>query len=121
MADETKVIVRDDKGRYAPGTGGGPGRPTIRAETAYLRVMTDECTIDEWRAITRKAVAQAIDKGDWRARDWLTKYLIGPAIKAIETQVTTTTDPDTGRKIEQLRTLIATMYGGTLPTDESES
>ena len=120
MADRLKPVLRDSSGHYALGTRGGPGRPTLKRETEYLRVMTDECTVEQWRDITRKAVTQAIEDGNWRARDWLTKYLIGPAITAVQTQIVESVDPLTGDLVKELSTLIAHVYGGVLPAGDSD-
>jgi hypothetical protein len=67
---------RNGKGQFAPGNAGGPGRPRRVAEHDYLRVLAEECPPETWRAICRRAVADA-KTGDSRARDWLSRYLLG--------------------------------------------
>src|SRR5581483_7105076 len=69
---------RDTKGRFEPGNGGGPGRPSRCTETAYLRELTKACSLDDSREIVHKAVTDA-KGGNWRARDFLAKYLLGDA------------------------------------------
>ena len=67
---------RDTHGRFAPGYAGGPGRPPLAKEHAYLKTLASVCTVDDWRAICLRAVEDA-KIGDHRARNWLAKYLIG--------------------------------------------
>jgi hypothetical protein len=67
---------RDNHGRFAQGNPGGPGRPPTAKERGYLEALTAVCTLDEWRGICRRAVKDA-KAGDARARDWLSKYLVG--------------------------------------------
>jgi hypothetical protein len=67
---------RTGAGRFAPGNPGGPGRPRRVAECDYLVAPTEECPPETWRAICRQAVKDAL-AGDARARDWLSRYLLG--------------------------------------------
>jgi hypothetical protein len=67
---------RNGNGQFAPGNPGGPGRPRRVAERDYLVTLTEECPPETWRAICRRAVADA-EKGDAKARDWLSRYLLG--------------------------------------------
>jgi hypothetical protein len=46
------------------------------AERDYLLTLTEECPPEIWRAICRRAVADA-EAGDSKARDWLSRYLLG--------------------------------------------
>ena len=76
-----------NNGRFAKGNSGGPGRPKLERERKYMETMTSVCTEDDWRKIVERAVKDAI-KGDYRARDWLSKYLLGDAqsITALDEQ-----------------------------------
>ncbi len=67
---------RNGRGRFTPGNPGGPGRPRRVAERDYLVALTEECPPERWRAICRRAVADA-EAGDAKARDWLARYLLG--------------------------------------------
>jgi hypothetical protein len=67
---------RNSRGQFAPGNSGGPGRPRRVAERDYLAALTEECPPETWRAICRRAVADA-KVGDAKARDWLARYLLG--------------------------------------------
>jgi hypothetical protein len=67
---------RNGHGQFAPGNPGGPGRPRRVAERDYLVTLTEECPPETWRAICRRAVADA-EAGDAKARDWLSRYLLG--------------------------------------------
>src|SRR5262245_57364772 len=63
-------------GRFVEGNPGGPGRPRRPIEREYLRALNEAVSLEEWAEVVRAAVAQA-KKGDSKARDWLTQYLIG--------------------------------------------
>ena len=68
---------RTRAGTFAPGNKHGRGAVTsaTRADrlTALLSVVTDA----DWSAVCSMAVKQA-RRGDWRARSWLTAYLLPP-------------------------------------------
>ena len=77
------AIARDEKGRFVKGASGNPqGRLPKQTETSYLQVSESVCTFDVWREITMKAVEQA-KRGDARARQWLSDYLIGKPISMV--------------------------------------
>jgi len=77
------IIARDSKGRFVKGASGNPqGRLPKQTETSYLQVSESVCTFDVWREITMKAVEQA-KRGDARARQWLSDYLIGKPISMV--------------------------------------
>jgi hypothetical protein len=63
---------RNGNGRFAAGNPGGPGRPRRVTEREYLRTLAEQCPPETWRAICRRAVADALD-GDGRTRDWLAR------------------------------------------------
>jgi len=67
---------RNTNGTFAPGNPGGPGRPRRGVERQYLEAFAGAVTLDDWRAIIQRAVADA-KAGDAKARDWLSKYLVG--------------------------------------------
>jgi hypothetical protein len=67
---------RDASGRFAPGNPGGPGRPPRQTETEYLRAVQRACSVEDVTAIAARAVWQARG-GDARAREWLSRYLLG--------------------------------------------
>ncbi len=67
---------RNTNGRFGFGNPGGPGRPRRAVERQYLAAFAGAVTLDDWRAIIGKAVAEA-KAGDAKARDWLSKYLVG--------------------------------------------
>lgn len=72
------------------------GRPSRLVETEYLHAIMGVATLQEWRVIARKAVNQA-KEGDPKARDWLSKYLLGPERAQAERQAATVTvDNGTG-------------------------
>src|SRR5262245_51278722 len=67
---------RDDRGRFAPGNSGGPGRPRRAIERDYLAALADAVPIDRWRGIVDRAVEDA-SQGDAKARRWISEYLTG--------------------------------------------
>jgi hypothetical protein len=67
---------RDGLGRFATGNGGGPGRPKGATEAEYLRALSRIVSVEDLRAIARRAVADA-KKGNARAREWVSTYLLG--------------------------------------------
>lgn len=71
--------VKKPRGRgrpFQPGWKGGPGS-LPRATTAdYLCALRTTVSKEDWINIARRAVADALD-GDAKARDWLSKYLMG--------------------------------------------
>src|SRR5690349_20325939 len=67
---------RDHNGRFLPGNPGGPGRPRRQTESEYLRAVQRVCSLEDVAAIAERAVTQARG-GDARAREWLSRYLLG--------------------------------------------
>ncbi len=69
---------RDDNGRFVKGKTGNPnGRPRRRTEDEYLDATIGCVTIKDWREIVNAAKVKA-KRGDPRARQWLSDYLLGP-------------------------------------------
>lgn len=65
------------------GASGNPqGRLPKQVEQTYLQVCEGVCSFDVWREITMKAVEQA-KRGDARARQWLSDYLIGKPLQMV--------------------------------------
>lgn len=67
---------RNDNGRFASGNPGGPGRPRRAIELDYLAALGNAVTLPAWQRIVARALADA-EAGDPRARDWITKHVIG--------------------------------------------
>lgn len=105
---ETRLIERDERGKFAKGNRGGPGRPTANKEREYLQALGSVVSIGDWKAIAIKAKEDAI-AGDRYARDWLSKYLIGPAQNIMEAAMEEREDPDTGQRIRRLAILMRSM------------
>ena len=74
------MSTRERNGRFAKGNPGGPGRPRRTVEREYLAVLADRVPLSRWQKIIDRAVADA-ESGDWRARAWLAKYLLGPDLR----------------------------------------
>jgi len=54
--------------------------PALPTREDYYNVMLDACSLEDFREIVRQAVRDA-RMGDWRARNFVTAYLIGPPIQ----------------------------------------
>jgi len=67
---------RDTTGRFAVGNPGGPGRPRRLIERDYLTTLSNAVSLEDWQAVVATALTAA-KEGDARARDWLTRYLLG--------------------------------------------
>ena len=80
MAKKQDNTIRDERGRFEPGTGGGPGRPSKSKEIDYWRVCKTQVTLEDWAAIIDRAVADA-RKGSATARAWLSKLMVGDVDK----------------------------------------
>ena len=88
------VESRDQTGRFVKGHPGNPeakGRPKRKTEDKYLLALQKCVKLGDWKAIGKRAVAQA-KTGDYRARQWLSDYLLGKPIQElkIETRADTT-------------------------------
>jgi hypothetical protein len=70
------MTTRNDKGQFDKGNPGGPGRPKLQTERAYLEVVISACTPETWKEIVDRAVVDA-KAGDAKAREWLAGYVIG--------------------------------------------
>ena len=77
------MTQRDDNGRFVKGNGGGPGRPRRSTEEKDLNALTSRVTLKDWREIVDTAVSKA-KRGDPRARQWLSDYLLGPPVQRLE-------------------------------------
>lgn len=78
------MTERDAKGRFVKGQSGNPdGRPKREVEADYLVMLGAVVTPERWRAIVEKAATQA-ERGDDRARRWLSDYLIGKPVERVE-------------------------------------
>jgi len=62
------------------------GRPKREFELKFLRTLVDTVAPEDWSAIILKAVEQA-KAGEWRARAWLSNYLIGVPVQRVVAQV----------------------------------
>ena len=76
------AVKRDSLGRFPKGVSGNPtgmqGKRVYAKRPAYLDAMMAECSLGDWRLITRTAITDAI-AGKASARTWLSNYILGPA------------------------------------------
>lgn len=71
---------RDAKGRFGKDNPGGPGRVPLAKEEQYLKIFHKIVTPKEFEVVCATALRQA-QKGDDRARKWITDYLLGAPIQ----------------------------------------
>ena len=76
-------MIRNNKGQFVQGNGGGPGRPKRAKEERYYEILISTVTKDSWKAIIERAITDA-KKGDTSARKWLADYIIGPPVERKE-------------------------------------
>ncbi len=76
---------RDQKGRYLPGHSGGPGRPKKKRDPAYMTIVEEEVTHEDWRAIIRTLKEAALN-GEPQAQKLLAAYLLGRPVPAASTE-----------------------------------
>jgi hypothetical protein len=67
---------RNNNGTFGHGNPGGQGRPRRAVEREYLSALAEAVPLEDWREIVAKAVKDA-KAGNARARDWLSKHLLG--------------------------------------------
>ena len=61
-----------------------PACPPLRQNTpGYYRILSKLCPVERWAVIVHRAVAAA-EKGDARAREWLSQLLLGKPDQLIE-------------------------------------
>ena len=98
---------RNSSGQFIKGNKAGTGRPTRAVELDYLRTLSDTITLDDWRGICSKAVEDA-KSGNSKARDWVTKYVMGNDTKtslmdvAVRDALAITSEMDIKAKVEYL-------------------
>lgn len=73
---------RDEKGHFVKGKSGNPGGRPIN-QTKYLKKIDTAMKITDWREIVKKAIEQA-KRGDPKARQWLSDYLMGKPQQIID-------------------------------------
>jgi len=95
---DTTALVRDDasppaerdaRGRFLAGNRVGiRGGPAARAKAqTYLNIMWQEVTDDDWRAIVRRAINDAIHGTRYTvapARAWLSDYILGKPAERVQ-------------------------------------
>jgi hypothetical protein len=72
-----------DKGKFVKGAKPGPGRGKSTKQMNYPDVFKEALTVDAAYRIVSKAVEQA-ERGDYRARDWLFRYVLKPQPRDLE-------------------------------------
>ena len=77
------MAERDERGRFAKGNGGGPGRPKKTREEQYLDILLSVVTPKEWEHVCAVALSRA-RAGDGKAREWLGNYIIGKPVERHE-------------------------------------
>ncbi len=74
---------RDQKGKFAKGWKGGPGRPKKAKDQRYYEILQKKLTFKKWEQILDTAIEQAIE-GDKEARKFLAGYAMGEPDRYLE-------------------------------------
>lgn len=79
---------RNEKGQYEKGVTGNPnGRPPKAREAAYLAVLRETITIDDWKQVVLQAKTDALSGEDGKTREFgrrfLADYCIGKPQQSI--------------------------------------
>lgn len=84
------MAERNSKGQFVKGHKAykNGGRQKRSTEDDYLRALCESVTIEDWKAIAKKATEQAM-RGDKAARQWLSDYLLGKPIQNINLEAQT--------------------------------
>jgi len=78
------MTKRDANGRFLKGHAPlSPGRPSRPVEIEYMNILKQGVTADDFKKIVATAVSLAM-AGDWKAREWLSNYLIGKPPQILE-------------------------------------
>ena len=75
---------RTKRGTFAPGNKHGRGAVPAATRGERLTALLSVVTVADWAAVCATAVKQA-RRGDWRARQWLSAYLLPLAVAAADT------------------------------------
>ena len=62
-----------------------------RSQAVYIQAMSENVSLEDWGLIILKAVKDAI-AGDYRARQWISGYLVGTLIQRVALDATLTTE-----------------------------
>jgi hypothetical protein len=74
---------QDSSGKFVAGNKASPGRPRKSVEERYLKKLSASVTLADWKDICKKAVTDA-KRGDPRARQWISEYLLGKPLQRNE-------------------------------------
>jgi len=90
-----------------------PGRPTRRKEEKFLLLLSSAVSESDWKDVIYKALEQA-KEGDWRARQWLSDYLIGKPVQRVlaDVEVTTHRDFEVGQRAAAIQAMFAAIGKG---------
>lgn len=90
-----KKTIRRRNGKFAPGTAGGPGRPTRAAEHHYNELLRKAVSDEDWIEIVERAVEEAKRGGKYgvKAREFIADRLLGKPRMPVEVS-----DPESQRQ-----------------------
>lgn len=113
-AGPSHVGGRFVKGNTLGGRSEG-GRPKRKTEESYLVALSENVSMDDWKAIVLRAVDDA-KKGDWRARKWLSDYLLGTPVHRVlaEVGVTHRREFEAGQRAAAIEALLKSVAGGRI-------
>ena|SRR5688572_9932550 len=106
---------RDNAGRFGTGNTYGKGRPKRSVELDYMNALHEECPVETWKEIVKKAVEQA-NGGDAKARTFIANYILGKPQTNIELHTHSEGEPPV-----KIIAVEGWVPWGSLPTNETES
>ncbi|WP_417735866.1 hypothetical protein [Rosistilla oblonga] len=68
--------MREPNGRFGSGNKFSKGRPRRSVEIDYLAALSEEIPVSVFRDICKRAATDAAN-GDSKAREWISRHLIG--------------------------------------------
>ncbi len=83
-------LQRDRLGRFIRGNHGGPGRPKGKRDPAYMDIVAEVVSYDDWRAMIDRVKRYALGSDiDFDAVKFLAPYLLGrpPSAAPIEDEI----------------------------------
>jgi hypothetical protein len=84
---------RNANGTFKAGNPGGPGNPNARAVAHFRQLLINAVTDEEWQAITRKVIEQALKGKPWAVRELWDRILGKPKVSVEVQEKASDADP----------------------------
>lgn len=80
------ALIRDDKGRWARGNPGGPGRPARTVEDGFLDFLRECLENPEVREKAMPAIVERLKVADLKTWQFVASYLVGLPIQRVKVE-----------------------------------